>query len=160
MDQSQRPPMRIIDLQWRDLPNGYESEATFEMTPANGAATVIREFWRHMESGDSYTTIRHAARGSAPAQTFVVFGKKGDVDGEFRTDTTEMLTFHADGTLSRTEQTVKTWLKGDAMRAAVANWYREGKDAGLTPDEIFPSDPQPGESGLSPVCLCNRSPRN
>lgn len=130
-------PFRIIDLQWRDMPNGYECEALVEMTQSDGAKTLRREFWRHTDLGDSYVTVRHAARGSAPAQTSLVFGKKGETEGDFRTDQTEMLMFQPDGTTRRTEQTVKTWLKGDEMREKVAGWYRDGKEAGMTPDEII-----------------------
>src|SRR5690242_10011075 len=114
------PPVRIIDLQWRDVPNGHESEAVIEMTRSDGSKTVVREFWRQIDLGDSYVTIRHAARDSAPAQTSLVFGKKGEVEGDFRTDRTEMLVFESNGMTRRTEQTVKTWLKGEDAREKVA----------------------------------------
>jgi hypothetical protein len=65
-----------------------------------------------------------------------VFGRKGKVDGDFRTDETEMLTLHADGTVHRTEQTVKTWLKYDTIRDRLREKYRSGMKAGLTPNEI------------------------
>ena len=133
-DSSRR--VRIIDLQWRDVPNGYECEAVVEMTRMDGSTTVIREFWRQIDVGASYVTIRHAVRNSALAQTSLVFGQKGEVEGDFRTDRTEMLTFQLDGTVRRTEQTVKTWLKGDAIREKMAGWYRDGAEIGMTPDQI------------------------
>ena len=61
----------------------------------------------------------------------------GDIDGDFRTDETEMLVLRADGTVQRTEQTVKTWLKYDAIRVGLREKYRNGMQAGLTPDDIF-----------------------
>jgi hypothetical protein len=128
---------RIIDLQWRDVPNGFECEAVVEMKRMDGSTTIIREFWRQIDMGSSYVTIRHAVRNSAPAQTSLVFGQKGEVEGDFRTDRTEMLMFQPDGTVRRTEQTVKTWLKGDAMRKKIAGWYRDGTEAGMTPDQIL-----------------------
>jgi len=128
---------RIIDMQWRDIPRGFECESAFEMTRADGSTTVVREFGRQIDLGDSYITLRHAARDSQPAQTFLVTGKEGEIEGDFRTDVTEMLTFEADGTVRRTEQTVKTWLKGDEFRDKARAWYREGREAGLTANEIF-----------------------
>ena len=65
-----------------------------------------------------------------------MFGKKGETDGKFRIDQTEMLLLRADGTVQRTEQTVKTWLESDAIRERLRERYRNGMAAGLTPDEI------------------------
>ena len=67
----------------------------------------------------------------------LVFGRKGEVDGDFRTDKTEMLLLRPDGTIQCTEQTVKTWLKYDAIRDGLRDRYRTGMQSGLTPDEIF-----------------------
>jgi hypothetical protein len=47
------------------------------------------------------------------------------------------LVFESNGMTRRTEQTVKTWLKGEDAREKVAGWYRDGKDAGMTPDQIL-----------------------
>ncbi len=58
------------------------------------------------------------------------------MDGDFRTDETEMLVLRADGMVQRTEQTVKTWLKYDAIRERLRDRYRSGMAAGLTADEI------------------------
>jgi hypothetical protein len=154
MSEGPSPPMDILDLQWRDVPNGYELETVMEIVKSDGTKALVREFWRHLDFGESYLTLRHAARGSGPAQTFVVAGAKGEVEGDFRTDRTEMLVFQADGSVKRTEQTVKTWLKGDAMRDKVAAWYREGREAGLTPQQILSliwhmesPAPEPGPEG-------------
>jgi hypothetical protein len=48
-----------------------------------------------------------------------------------------MLVLRADGTVQRTEQTVKTWMKYDAIRDGLRERYRSGMAAGLSPDEIF-----------------------
>ena len=48
-----------------------------------------------------------------------------------------MLVLQTDGTVRRTEQTVKTWLKYDAMIDRVREKYRSG----LSADEIFRSIP-------------------
>ena len=61
--------------------------------------------------------------------------EKGQIDGDFRTDETEMLVLQTDGTVRRTEQTVKTWLKYDAMIDRVREKYRSG----LSADEILRS---------------------
>jgi hypothetical protein len=97
---------------------------------------LVRGFQREIDLGDSYVTLNHSIRGSQPAQTILVYGTKGEVDGDFRTDQTEMLVLRADGTVQRTEQTVKTWLKYDAIRDALRDRYRSGMAAGLTADEI------------------------
>ena len=137
MSEDSAPPMRIIDLQWREIANGYECEAVFEMTKSDGSKTLRREFWHQVDLGDCYVTVRHASRDSGPAETSLVIGKKGDVEGEFRNDRTEMLVLQPNGNVRRTEQTVKSSLKADAIREKVAGWYREGTAAGLTPDQIY-----------------------
>jgi hypothetical protein len=129
--------MRIIDLQWRETAHGYESEAVFEMTRSDGSKSLRREFWHHVDLGNSYVTVRHASRDSAPSETSLVIGKKGEVEGQYRNDHTEMLILQPDGNVRRTEQTVKTWLKADAMWDKVAAWYRDGTAAGMTPDQIY-----------------------
>jgi hypothetical protein len=47
-----------------------------------------------------------------------------------------MVLLRADGTVQCTEQTVKTWIKGEAIRERLRDRYRSGMAAGLTPDEI------------------------
>jgi hypothetical protein len=98
---------------------------------------LVRNFSREIDLGDSYVTLNHWSRGSHPAQTVLVYGRKGEVDGDFRTDETEMLVLRADGTVQRTEQTVKTWMKYEAIRDRLRDKYRSGMAAGLSPDEIF-----------------------
>jgi hypothetical protein len=124
---------RLLDMACRDIPHGYELESSMEMPYENGTTVLVRSFYRQMDLGDSYVTLSHSSRGSAPAQTILVCGKKGEVDGDFRTDETEMLVLEADGTVRRTEQTVKTWLKHDAMMERIREKFR----LGLSPDEIF-----------------------
>lgn len=127
---------RIVDLASRDIPHGYELETAVEYPREDGSTMLVRGFHREIDLGDSYVTLSHTARGSAPAQTILVFGRKGEVDGDFRTDETEMLVLRADGTVQRTEQTVKTSLQYDAIRERLRDRYRSGMKAGLTPDEI------------------------
>jgi hypothetical protein len=124
---------RLLDLSCRDLPHGYELESSVELPLKNGVKMVVRSFLRQIDLGDSYVTLTHSSRGSGPAQTILICGKKGEIDGDFRTDQTEMLVLQADGTVRRTEQTVKTWLKYDAMIDRVREKYRSG----LSADEIF-----------------------
>ncbi|HEX5227692.1 MAG TPA: hypothetical protein VFW44_08270 [Bryobacteraceae bacterium] len=129
------PEPHILSLASRDVPGGYELESTVAI-PKNGATTLVRYFNREIDLGDSYVTVNHSSRDGAPAQTVLIFGRKGEIDGDFRTDETEMLVFESDGTVRRTEQTVKTYLKWDSIRTRLRERYREGLAAGLTADEI------------------------
>jgi hypothetical protein len=126
----------IVNLASRDIPNGYELETAVEYPREDGSTLLVRSFYREIDLGDSYITLNHSTRGFEPAQTILVCGKKGEVDGDFRTDQTEMLILQIDGTVQRTEQTVKTWLKYDAIRDGLREKYRSGMAAGLSPDEI------------------------
>jgi hypothetical protein len=126
----------IVNLASRDIPNGYELETAVEYPREDGSTLLVRSFYREIDLGDSYITLNHSTRGFEPAQTILVCGKKGEVDGDFRTDQTEMLILQIDGTVQRTEQTVKTWLKYDAIRDRMREKYRSGMAAGLSPDEI------------------------
>jgi hypothetical protein len=128
---------RIVDLTSRDIPHGYELETAVEYPREDGSRTLVRNFSREIDLGDSYMTLNHWSRGAEPAQTILVYGRKGEVDGDFRTDETEMLVLRADGTVQRTEQTVKTWMKYDAIRDRLRDKFRSGMAAGLSPDEIF-----------------------
>lgn len=128
---------RILDLASRDIPHGYELETAVEFPREDGSKMLVRNFSREIDLGDSYMTLNHWSRGAEPAQTVLVFGRKGEVDGDFRTDETEMLVLRADGSVQRTEQTVKTWIKYDAIRDQLREKYRNGLKAGLSPDEIF-----------------------
>ena len=126
----------IVNLASRDIPNGYELETAVEYPREDGSTLLVRSFYREIDLGDSYITLNHSTRGFEPAQTILVCGKKGEVEGDFRTDQTEMLILQIDGTVQRTEQTVKTWLKYDAIRDRMREKYRSGMAAGLSPDEI------------------------
>jgi hypothetical protein len=130
------PSPRLVDLAIRDVPHGYELESSAEYPRENGGPMLVRNFCREIDFGDSYLTLNHWSRGDQPAQTVLIFGKKGEIDGDFRTDETEMLVLQSDGTVQRTEQTVKTYLKWDSIRDRLREKYRSGMAAGLTPDEI------------------------
>jgi hypothetical protein len=125
---------RVIDLQDRDIPHGYEFESVIEYP---GAPGVTRHFWRELDFGESYMTLYHVSRNFGPAQTMIVSGFKGEIDGDFRTDRTEMLVLRPDGTVRRTQQTVKTWLKYEGIRETLRQTYRSEMRAGLTADEVF-----------------------
>jgi len=127
---------RILNLASRDVPGGYELETEVEYPLEDGRVRQVRGFCREIDLGDSYVILNHWSRGGEPAQTVLIFGKKGEVDGDYRTYETEMLLLQIDGTVRRTEQTVKTYLKWDAIRAGLREKYRNGMQAGLTPDEI------------------------
>ena len=118
-----------MDLASRDIPHGYELETAVEYPREDGSTMLVRYFYREIDLGDSYITLSHTSRGSEPAQTILVCGRKGEVDGDFRTDETEMLVLRADGTVQRTEQTVKTWMKYDALRDRLRDKYRSGHSA-------------------------------
>ncbi|HTB20969.1 MAG TPA: hypothetical protein VK708_22750 [Bryobacteraceae bacterium] len=124
---------RIVDMACRDIPHGYELESCVELPGANGGSTLVQSFYREIDLGDTYVTLSHSSRGGEPAQTILINGRKGEVDGDFRTDETEMLILHIDGTIERTEQTVKTWLKYRAIVDRVRDKYRSGQSA----EDIF-----------------------
>jgi hypothetical protein len=130
------PLPRIISLTSRDIPHGSELESAVEYRREDGSSMLVRNFHREIDLGDSYVTLNHWSRGFEPAQTVLIFGRKGEVEGDFRTDETEMLVLQIDGTVQRTEQTVKTWLKYDAIRDRLREKYRSGMAAGLSADEI------------------------
>lgn len=130
--------LRVIGLKDRNIPHGYEFETTIEQTRADdGSKTLVRQFFRELDFGGSYLTVNHTSRDSEAAQTFIVSGTKGEVAGDFRTDRTEMLVLHADGTVRRSEQTVKTWLKYETIREKLRATYRNGQQAGLSPDQVY-----------------------
>ncbi len=109
MEQTKVEP-RIVELSSRDIPHGYELESAVEYPREDGSKMLVRWFQREIDLGDSYVTLNHSMRGSQPAQTILVYGRKGKVDGDFRTDQKEMLVLR---------RTVKTCLKYDAIRDAL-----------------------------------------
>jgi hypothetical protein len=129
--------VRILDLKDRDIPHGYELETTIEHTRADGSKAIVRQFFRELDFGAAYLTVSHMARDSGTPQTFIVSGTKGEVAGDFRTDRTEMIALHADGTVRHSEQTVKTWLKHEAIREKLRAAYRNSQQAGLSPDQVY-----------------------
>jgi hypothetical protein len=135
---------RLVDLACRDIPHGYELESSVEFASGDGSTTLVRSFFREIDMGDSYMALSHTSRGSAPAQTILVCGKKGEVDGDFRTDETEMLVLRADGGIQRTEQTVKTWLK----HQPIVDRMREKFRSGLSAEEIMRQIRRTGDNSL------------
>jgi hypothetical protein len=124
---------RVVDMACRDIPHGYELESSVELPGEDGRTTLVRSFYRAIDLGDTYITLSHSSRGGEPAQTILINGRKGEVEGDFRTDETEMLILHIDGTIERTEQTVKTCLKYDLIVDRVREKYRSG----LSAEDIF-----------------------
>lgn len=129
--------VRVVDLKDRDILHGYELETTIEHTREDGSKTIVRQFFRELDFGASYLTVSHLSRDCGTAQTFIVSGTKGEVAGDFRTDRTELIALHADGTVRRSEQTVKTWLKHEAIRETLRAAYRRGQGGGLSPDQVY-----------------------
>jgi hypothetical protein len=136
VDNSMAQP-RVINLASRDIPHGHEVEAVVEYTRGDGSKTLVRQFCREVDFGGSYVTLNHVSRDSLPAQTFVVSGTKGEVADGFRTDRTELLVLHADGTMRRTEQTVKTSMHFEGLREKIRNRVRDSLHAGMTPGEAY-----------------------
>jgi len=130
---------RVIELNLREIPNGYETEAVVEHTRADGDTMVIRQLWRELDFGECYVTLNHVTSEANGAKTFIITGRKGEVVADFRTDRTEMLVLESDGTVRRTEQTVKTSMKYEAIRKEFREKYRRGLEAGLSPDEAYRS---------------------
>jgi len=128
---------RIIDLKSREVPHVYELETSVEYTRQDGSQTLVRHFMREVDFGDSYLTLNHWSRNSEAAQTVIVSGTKGEVAGDFRTDRTEMLILEADGSVRRSEQTVKTSLRYEAVRGELRERHRNEMKSGLSPDEIY-----------------------
>jgi hypothetical protein len=124
---------RLVTMACRDIPHGYELESSVELPLQDGGKTLVRSFYREIDLGETYVTLSHSSRGGEPAQTILINGRKGEVDGDFRTDETEMLILHIDGTIERTEQTVKTWLKYRTIVDRVREKYRSGQSA----EDIF-----------------------
>jgi hypothetical protein len=136
VDDSGKAP-RLIDLQHREIPHGHEWESVIEYTRPDGTTMLDRRFYREIDLGGSYVFLSHGSRDSQPAETTIVYGEKGEVAGDFRTDHTQMIILKADGGVHRTEQTVKTWLKAPAIREKLMEKYRNDRKAGLSWDQIF-----------------------
>jgi hypothetical protein len=128
---------RLLEIEHREIPHGHEWETVMEYTQPDGGTVLDRRFLREIDLGGAYVFLNHGARGAGPAQTTIVYGKKGEVDGDFRNDRTQMLILKPDGTVERTEQTVKTWLKGEGIRRRLIENYRNQRKVGLSWDEIF-----------------------
>jgi hypothetical protein len=67
---SERVP-RIVDLASRDVPGGYELESSVEFPRQGGGTTLVRNFCREIDLGDSCVTLNHWTRGAQPAQTAI-----------------------------------------------------------------------------------------
>ena len=118
-------PPKILDWQVRDIPHGMEVESAIEFTRDDGSRRQIRSFVRKVDWGDSYTVFNHIAPGSQPAQTMIISGQKGEVDGNWRRDTIEMVALLPDGSAQRfPPQTVPVW---------TGNSFYEG----LSTEEMF-----------------------
>src|SRR5205807_10433015 len=116
---------------------GYETEAVVEQTRADGNTTVVRQLWRELDFGECYVTVNHGTSDAKGAQTFIITGRKGEIAADFRTDRTEMLVLESDGTVRRTEQTVKTSMKYEAIRKEFRENFRRSLASGLSPEEAY-----------------------
>lgn len=90
------PELRLIENTQRDIPHGMEIESILEMTRTDGSKAIHHQMMRKIDMGDSYTAFRHGTGG-----TFIMTGKKGQVEGDFRRDELEMLHLLPDGTFKR-----------------------------------------------------------
>jgi hypothetical protein len=101
------PEARVLELKTRDIPHGMEAEAWVEKTRLDGSTVQYHYFARKLDMGDSYMTVNHT-----PAGTFLITGKKGRVEGDFRHDELEMVHLHRDGTVQHFPwNTVPVWIK-------------------------------------------------
>ncbi len=105
-------PPRILDWKLRDIPHGMEVEGAIEFTREDGSKRRIRSFVRKVDWGDSYTVFNHFATDAQPAQTMIITAQKGEVDGDWRRDTIEMVALLPDGSTRRfPPQTVPVWIR-------------------------------------------------
>lgn len=128
---------QVVGVERREVPHGYEMETVMEYSRSDGSKTTVRRFFREVDFGDTYVNLQHLTRGSEPAQTIIVSGTKGEVDGAFRTDRTEMLVLHADGTVSRSEQIVKTWVTAEPIREKLLEDYRRALASGQSTTDYY-----------------------
>ena len=105
-------PPRLLDWQLRDIPHGMEVEGAIEFTREDGSKRQIRSFVRKVDWGDSYTVFNHFATDAQPARTMIITAQKGEVDGNWRRDTIEMVELLPDGSARRfPPQTVPVWIR-------------------------------------------------
>jgi hypothetical protein len=115
---------KVIEWKQRDIPHCTEIENELAFPGSGGAPVRVRMFMRKIDLGDSYMVFNHLSRNSEAAQTFIVTGTKGEVEGDYREDQVENVFLLADGTVLRTgPQTVKVLLNAPY--------------AGLSPEEIL-----------------------
>ena len=89
-----------------------EVEGAIEFTREDGSKRTIRSFVRKVDWGDSYTVFNHFATDAQPAQTMIITAQKGEVDGDWRRDTIEMVALLPDGSARRfPPQTVPVWIR-------------------------------------------------
>jgi hypothetical protein len=129
------PPYRLIDSQTRDIPHGMEVETAMEVTRTDGSRSLVRQFARKIDMGDSYMMVHHVARGTSPAVTMILSGRKGRIDGDFRHDELELVTLQPDGSVHRwPATTAPVWIKNpfagvstDQMPERVAEWAKSAE---------------------------------
>ena len=102
---------KVVEWKQRDIPHGTEIESEVTFPGSGGAPVRVRMFMRKIDLGDSYVVFTHLCRNSEAAQTFILTGTKGEVEGDRRTDQVENVILRADGTVLRAApQTVKVRL--------------------------------------------------
>ena len=101
---------KILNWQVRDIPHGMEVEGAIEFTRDDGGRRQIRSFVRKVDWGDSYTVFNHIAVEAQPAQTMIISAQKGEVEGNWRRDTFEIVELLPDGSTRRhPPQAVPVW---------------------------------------------------
>jgi hypothetical protein len=103
---------QLVDFKLRDVLHGMEAESAVEFTGEDGSRRRMRSFVRKVDWGDSYTVFNHFAMDAQPARTMITTGQKGQIEGDWRKDTIEVVELRADGTVrSFPPQTVPVWLR-------------------------------------------------
>jgi hypothetical protein len=109
---SESAPPRLLGLQLRDIPHGMEASATVEYTCEDGTRSHASSFVRKVDWGDSYTVFNHFSWDGQPPRTMIMSAEKGEIEGDWRKDTIEVVELLADGTgRSFPPQTVPVWLR-------------------------------------------------
>jgi hypothetical protein len=109
---------KLTDLKIRDISHGLETESATEFIGEDGIKRRMRSFVRKVDWGDSYTVFNHVAIDGQPPRTMITWGRKGQIDGDWRRDVIEVVELLADGSAhSYPPQSVPVWLRNPFYEA-------------------------------------------